>query len=156
MEIVITSYFFAGFVSAFLMTLICIFLPSKFIRFIDSDSFGAKTLSENVVTGIKSVVGLSVSWFVFLGIEPQEETHILNVLGKQSTLEVLGVATSFITVLTLLGLTYGIAIHQEASGKVHKESLSNMAIRFLTVIPAIMALTIGAIHIHTFDYFDLL
>lgn len=153
MDFFLAMYFLSGFTVTLILTLLSIFLPSKFIDFDDTGTFGAKILSDNVVTGMKTVIILSLTWFAMLKLSGGENNQIFDLLGKKQTLELLGIATHFVTVLMLFGMLYGISKHQNDSNKTHEKSLSNIVIRVMSVIPAIMVIGVAILHINAFGLF---
>lgn len=137
-----------------MLTLILILLPTKFVEFVDTESFGAKILSDSVVTGIKSVVFLSITWFALLTLSSNENKELFDLFGKQRALELLGLVTFYVNALMLFGVLYGIAKHQVASRKIHEKSLSNFILRSFSIMPAVMVLGTAIIHIQTFGYLN--
>ena len=153
MNTFLSTYFLSSFIATIVLTFLSMFLPSKFIDFVDTGTFGAKILSENVVTGVKTVVILSLTWFAMINLGSAENNQVFDLVGKKQTSELLGIATHFVTVLMLFGMLYGISKHQNESNKLHERSLSDTIIRVMSIIPALMVIGVATLHIIAFGLF---
>lgn len=100
----------------------------------DVDSFGAKLLMDKIYDGIKSSLLAAFAWFTL--IYNSDSNALFKVIGKESSLELLGTMVFFLTTITFQGMNYGFAKDRSdntLNGSSRKTLKSVMIILFIII-----------------------
>ena len=112
MDILFSVLFFSVLVVVLIVNAIVFKKQGKTVKNSEAKSFGGSILADNILKGVKqTLVGL-FAWFVLL-TTPQHENGFLMSLGEKNAVEFLALCIFLINVLTLQGLSFGLARNQE-------------------------------------------
>lgn len=108
MDVLFSILFFLLLAVVLFINVIVFTKQGKAVKGSESESFGGKLLADNVLKGVKqTLIGL-FAWFFLLTV-PQPENNILTILGEKNAVEFLALCIFLINVLTLQGLSFGLA-----------------------------------------------